>query len=152
MKYEIVSLPEKTVVGLNARTCDQDADMSAKIGGLWKTFFEEDVYTSIPNKSTQSTLGVYSNYAGDEKDAYDITVCCEVSCAENLPQGTVVKTIPAGTYAKFSITGDPVVDVMRFWTALQEMPLDRAFIADFEEYISVGEDGRCDIHIYISLK
>lgn len=153
MQYEIVTLSEKTVVGLCARTSNQAPDMSAKIGGLWRCLFEDGVYAAIPNKSTQTTLGLYSDYAGDEKDAYDVTVGCEVSVAEHLPQGAICKTIPAGNYAKFIIHGDPVNAVMQFWTELWKMPLDRAFTADFEEYLpNDKDDGTCEIHIYLSLK
>lgn len=152
MQYEIVQLSEKTVVGLCTRTSNLAEDMSAKIGGLWRSFFEDGVYAAIANKSTQTTLGLYSDYAGNEKDAYDMTVCCEVSSAENLPPHLTKKTIPAGKYAKFVIHGDPVNAVMQFWMKLWKMPLDRAFTADFEEYISVNEDGSGEIHIYISLK
>ncbi len=153
MQYEIVTLPKKTVVGLCARTSNQAPDMSDKIGGLWRSLFEEGVYAAIPNKSTQTTLGLYSDYAGDEKDAYDVTVGCEVALAEQLPQGAICKTIPAGNYAKFIIHGDPVNAVMQFWMKLWELPLDRAFTADFEEYLpNDKDDGTCEIHIYISLK
>ena len=36
MNYEIVELKEKTIVGFTARTSNEDPQMGAIIGGLWK--------------------------------------------------------------------------------------------------------------------
>ena len=39
MEYEIVTLEEKIVAGVSARTNNMNPDMGAVIGGLWKRFF-----------------------------------------------------------------------------------------------------------------
>ena len=151
MYDEIVVLEEKLVAGLCARTSNAAPDMSAVIGGLWKRFYEEGIYASIPNKKNDRALGLYSDYEKDETGAYDITVCCEVTSAEGMPEGIAVKTIPGGRYAKFIVKGG-VQAVGAFWKKLWRMKLPRSFTGDFEEYLPLKEGEEPEIHIYIALK
>lgn len=151
MKYEIVTLQEKKVVGVGARTSNSAPDMGAVIGGLWQKFFNEGVYSSIEHKVNEKALGLYTDYAGDDKGDYTAVVACEVEQVQRLPEGLCVRTIPAGRYAKFVVKGDMVQAVAAFWGELWQMDLPRSFICDFEEY----QDERmedAEIHIYIGLK
>ena len=68
MKYEIVNLEEKFVVGISARTNNNSADMSNIITGLWTSFFKDGIYQSIQNKVNHKTLGVYTEYENNEND------------------------------------------------------------------------------------
>ncbi len=151
MNYEIVFLEEKMVVGLGARTNNTAPDMGAVIGGLWGRFYQDGIYAAIEDKQNDKTLGIYTDYAGDEKDDYSIVVACEVNQANNNPTGTVTRTIPAGKYAKFILTGDMHKVVSDFWIQLWSMELPRAFTCDFEEYQNSDMEN-AKIHIYISLK
>lgn len=47
MKYEIVNLEEKFVVGISARTNNNSADMSNIITGLWTSFFKDVEYIKV---------------------------------------------------------------------------------------------------------
>lgn len=150
MDYEIVTLKEKKIVGLSARTNNSNPDMQSVIGTLWNRFFAGDIFNKIQNKVGFTTIGLYSDY-GKNND-YDITVGCEVSSAENISTDTVVKIIPESKYAKFIVFGDVKEAVADFWTKCWKMPLERTFTGDFEEYIS-NENGNCnEIHIYIAIK
>lgn len=151
MEYEIVTLEKKTVVGLTARTNNTSPDMGAVIGGLWQKFYVDKVYDSICNKRDGKALGIYTDYAGDEKDDYTIMTGCEVSKAEEIPPEAAVKHIPAGKYARFVVKGELHKSVGAFWQKLWQMELDRAFTADFEEYQN-SDPEHTEIHIYISLK
>lgn len=152
MNYEIIELEEKTVAGLTARTNNQSPDMAPVIGGLWERFYRE-AYAGIPGKKNDKAIGLYSGYAGDEMDDYDITVCCEIGEAdgEAVGEGICVKKIPAGRYARFIVTGDLHQAVMEFWQNLWGMKLNRAFTCDFEEYQN-ADGNNAVIHMYISLK
>lgn len=152
MNYEVVTLEQKTIVGLGARTSNSSPDMSAIIGGLWKRLFEEKLFFTLPNKVNSYSIGLYSDYSTDETGEYDITVGCEVSSVNNLSDNTIVKTIPAGKYAKFVVFGDMVKAVSKAWGEIWSMPLDRSYTGDFEEYISAEEQGDCEVHIYVALK
>ncbi len=154
MDYKTTILKEKTVVGLTAHTSNTSPEMGKVIGSLWERFFAEGIFQNIANKSGNTTIGLYSNYSNHYQD-YDITIGCAVNAAENLPNGTTVKTIPAGNYAEFVLTvehGDYITPVANLWEKLWQMPLERTFTGDFEEYYA-DENGTCkEIHIFIAIR
>lgn len=151
MDYEIVKLEEKKAAGLTARTNNQSPDMGAVIGGLWNRFYSEGIYTSIPGKANGKALGIYTEYEGNEKGDYSIVVACEVEGEQELPEGIVIKTIPAGSYAKFIVRGDMHEAVAKGWEEIWKMDLPRAFSCDFEEYQNDDMED-AEIHIYVGLK
>ena len=143
MNYEIVELKEKTIVGFTARTSNEDPQMGAIIGGLWKQLYTPENTAKIQNRVNAYAIGLYSDY---DKEGYQVTAGFEVSDAES-GNGFTVKTIPAGRYAKFSVHGDMIEAVANSWKEIWETPLDRTFTGDFEEYLSQE-----DIDIYIAIK
>ena len=143
MNYEIVELKEKTIVGFTARTSNEDPQMGAIIGDLWKQLYTPENTEKIQNRVNSYAIGLYSNY---DKEGYQVTAGFEVSDAES-GNGFTVKTIPAGRYAKFSVHGDMIDAVADSWKEIWETPLDRTFTGDFEEYLSQE-----DIDIYIAIK
>ena len=151
MEYEILNMEEKILVGLCGRTNNNAPDMPQVIGGLWTRFYGDGVYAAIPNKVSGKAIGLYSDYAADMNGDYDITVGCEVSAAEPVPDGCAVKRIPAGRYAKFIVKGDLHQAVADFWQALWSMDLDRSYGGDYEEYQNSDMD-QAEIHMYIGLR
>ena len=143
MNYEIVELKEKTIVGFTARTSNEDPQMGAIIGGLWKQLYTPENTEKIQNRVNAYAIGLYSDY---DKEGYQVTAGFEVSDAES-GNGFTVKTIPAGRYAKFSVHGDMIEAVANSWKEIWETPPDRTFTGDFEEYLSQE-----DIDIYIAIK
>lgn len=153
MEYQIVTLQEKIVVGIAARTNNSAPDMGMVIGGLWNRFYKDGVYEGIPNKADDKAIGLYTDYAGDASDDYTVMVCCAVT---KKPKSTQykVRRIPAGRYAKFVITCDmrtAVTAVAKAWQAIWNMDLPRAFAYDFEEYQDDDME-QAKIHLYIGLK
>ncbi len=151
MNYEIVDLKEKTVVGFCARTNNTSPDMGKTIGGLWQNFYMEEGYPLIKNKADSKALGIYTDYAADEKGDYTVMVACAVTDAADIPGRFTVRKIPAGSYAKFIVKGNMVTAVAEFWQELWKMNLNRAFAYDFEEYQN-SDCENAEIHIYIGLK
>ena len=149
MDYEIVTLKEKIAVGVSARTNNASPDMGAVIGGLWNRFYKEGVYASIPSKADGKALGIYTDYAGDEKADYTVVVACE-TLEEPQEEKYAVCRIPAGRYAKFVIHGDMVQAVAAAWQEIWQMDLPRTFQCDFEEYQDDNMDN-AQIHIYVGL-
>ena len=143
MNYEIVELKEKTIVGFAARTSNEDPQMGAIIGDLWKQLYTPENTEKIQNRVNAYAIGLYSDY---DKEGYQVTAGFEVSDAES-GNGFTVKTIPAGRYAKFSVHGDMIEAVANSWKEIWETPMDRTFAGDFEEYLS-----KEDIDIYIAIK
>ena len=150
MHYEVVELAEKTVVGLAARTNNLDPQMAQTIGLLWQRLFG-GLYERIAHRADGHTIGLYSDYTDGVAGDYTVTVGCAVTKAQGQPEETVVKIIPAGRYAKFVVVGDQVEAVGSAWAEIWQMPLKRTYTGDFEEYVSVMEDGQCEIHLYIAI-
>lgn len=80
---------------------------------------------------------------------YDVTVGYDVSKNEN-PE-FIVKTIPAGKYAKFMIKGHMINAVVDAWNKIWTLSLNRSFTGDFEEYLNESMD-EAEVAIYIALK
>lgn len=150
MEYEIVNLEEKIAVGISARTNNENPDMKAVIGGLWNHFFQDGVYASITGKTNEKALGIYTDYAGDEKSDYTVVAACETSSVPEHGEYAVCR-IPAGPYARFIIRGDMVQAVAAAWQEIWNMDLPRSFQCDFEEYQDDSMDN-AEIHIYVGLK
>lgn len=151
MMYEYVELPAKTVVGLAARTNNHDPQMGQTVGGLWQRLWG-GLYEQIAQKTDNHTIGLYSDYADGVDGDYTVTVGCAVSSAAQQPAGTVVKTIPAGRYLKMVVVGDQVEAVGKAWAEIWQLPLERTYTGDFEEYVSVDAEGQCEIHLYIAVR
>lgn len=152
MNYEIVKLEEKKLVGFNARTSNDAPDMGSTIGGLWQNLFSSNTFFTMKNKINEYTIGLYSDYENKAMGKYDITVGCEVSSFDEIPDGCTTKVIPAGNYAKFVVFGDMQAAVAEAWGEIWQLPLKRTFTGDFEEYVSHNEDGTAEIHIYIAVE
>lgn len=150
MNYEIIELKEKTAVGIGARTNNFSPDMGNVIGELWQKFYAEGIYASIENKANDKSLGIYTDYNGNEKNDYTVFAACEVSELSNANKFSIVK-IPKGRYAKFIVKGDMHKAVAEAWTEIWKMDLPRSFICDFEEYQN-DDMNNAEIHIYIGLK
>ncbi|WMJ75937.1 MULTISPECIES: GyrI-like domain-containing protein [unclassified Sedimentibacter] len=146
MKYEIVNLEEKILVGIGASTSNNSPKMGEVIGGLWEKFYQGGIAQTIKNKVNSYAIGLYSDYSGDD---YTVTVGNEVSGAEN--EGLSVKVIPAGKYAKFSAHGNMVTAVAQAWSEIWSMNLNRSYTGDFEEYLNCDMNN-ADVDIYIALK
>ena len=146
MNYEIVTLAEKKLVGVGAKTGYNDPKMGETIGGLWTKLYQSDVHGSIKNKVNEYAIGLYSDYTETE---YYVTAGNEVSKIEN-PE-LIAKTIPAGKYAKFTVHGHMEHAVVEAWADIWKMELDRRFTGDFEEYLN-SDFENCHIDIYVALK
>ncbi|MFT8321828.1 MAG: GyrI-like domain-containing protein [Bacillus sp. (in: firmicutes)] len=150
MDYEIIDLEEKLVAGLKIRMNNNRPTMGKEIGDLWKGFFEQGVYQSIPHKRNEKTIGLYTNYESDVNGDYDMMVCTEVQHTSDIPPSLQQHIISAGKYAKFIVIGD-MQAVGAFWQKLWKMDLNRKYASDFEEYQSGSDGENAEIHIYISL-
>lgn len=147
MNYEIVNLEEKIVVGITARTGNNDPECQKVIGGLWQDFMSKGIWESMKNKANEYCIGLYSNYDFTDM-TYDVTIGAEVTQADTELN---VKKIPGGKFALFRVKGDVVKAVSEAWEKIWAIPLERSFAGDFEEYVS-NENGIAEINIYIALK
>ena len=158
--YEIVTLTEKTAVGIAARTNNSAPDMGTVIGGLWQRFYSEGIYEGIPRKINQKSLGIYTEYEVDEGADYTVIAACEVEPdimsdsfikqCDKLAENIKMIKIPAGKYAKFVVKGNMQQAVAAAWQEIWSTELPRSFVCDFEEYQNEDME-QAEIHIYIGL-
>lgn len=149
MEYKVIELEEKLVSGIEVRTNNFSENVYEVIGGLWEKFYSE-TYNKIENKVNGRSLGIYTEYENDEKGDYTMMTACEISSSDK-NNDMIIKKIPAGKYAVFTIRGDVRTEVRKFWEQLWKMKLDRTFICDYEEYCE-GTMEDCLINIYIGIK
>ena len=150
MKYEIVELEEKMVVGVSIRTSNQNGKAIQDIGLAWQKLFQKGNYDQIPNKVNGKTIWLYTDYEGYYTKPYRFFAGVEVRKKSENRESAI---IPKGKYAKFHIIGDVQNSV---WQALQEiwgMKLKRTYRGDFEEYQNNTEDmTKQEIDIYIGVE
>ena len=157
MKYEIVEIKEKTLVGFKTRVKD-DETMSEKISNLWKKLYSEKGAKNIENRINDNAIGVYYNYSNEDGFSYDCLTGREVKdTIEKIPEDMIKIQIPEGKYAKFIVIGNPEKAVGEFWYKFweefgKEQSDMRKYTYDFEEYIAGNDYENTEIHIYISIK
>lgn len=133
------------LVGISTRTSNED-EMGGKgrIGALWERFFQEDVLGRIPGKKTPGQiLAAYTDFESDENGPYTLVIGADVGEAGPVPEGMVIKAIPASDYrlistARGSLKTIAVEAWMRIWNDA-DLRQGRTYRADLEVY---GEDAR----------
>lgn len=145
----------KQLLGITIRTRNEDekSPETAKISGLWKTFYE-----TIYKKVLHGTLvyGLYSGYESDYTGYF--TVSAAVEKAENSSPAAPIQEIEVqeGQYLKFTpkTSGDDAFTTM--WKLWQQVwaffsdasqQLKRAYTTDYEVYHPTG-----DVELYIAVK
>ena len=153
MKYEIVELEEKVIVGIKIKTTNKDGKAMQDIGMTWQKLFANGIYEKISNKVNSKTMGLYTEYEGDYTKPYTFIAGAEVSREVQIGEELESIIIPKGKYAKFIITGDVQNSVGQAWQEIWNMDLKRKYTCDFEEYQNNSEDmQKQEIHIYIALE
>lgn len=152
MKYKIVELEEKIVVGLKIKTTNQEGKSMKDIGMTWQKLFTDGIYEKIPSKVNHKTIGLYTNYEGDYTKPYSFIAGAEVSQKLEMKEVESV-VIPKGKYAKFVIIGDVQNSVGQAWQEIWRMDLKRTYTCDFEEYQNnASHKEKQEIHIYLGIE
>ena len=151
MKYELVQVAEKTVVGLIRNTTNQNMQAVQDIGATWQEFLS-GACAAIEERCDDKTIGLYTDYEGDFTRPYNFMACCEVAAA-NINAPLAIRKIPAGKYAFFTTRGHCQQAVIELWKIIWSLNLERAYDCDFEVYHNNSPDmNEQVIDIYISLR
>lgn len=137
---EIILLEPFQVIGIAIRTTNENLQSKQDIEMLWGRFFAENVLSQIPNKVSDTIYCIYTDYEKDHSAPYTTIIGCKVNAIENVPEGMVLKEIPATKYQVFTCVGkmpDAVVDT---WLYIWKSDIDRKYIADFEVYDEKSQD------------
>lgn len=152
MDYEIVTLDEKFVAGVQIVTNNSAADMQSKIGGLWQKLYS-GIAQSMKNRTNRKAIGLYCDY--QQNGDYTVLAGCEIKSEGIIDaekSALSVKKISGGKYAKFVVKGDVQKAVGNAWGEIWKTPLERTFTGDFEEYQEDTESGSGTIIIYIAVR
>jgi predicted transcriptional regulator YdeE len=158
----IVNQQPFQVIGIAASTSNaKEAGPDAIIGKQWHRFMSEDLINKIPNRVDQTIYAVYTDYTSDANGQYTLILGAKVRPIPNptIPDGMVIKSVPAGRYAVFTTERGPVIKVVvdawkRIW-AYYQSPQNgqRAYYADFEVYDQRAADpNNAQVDIYVGLK
>ncbi|MGB9030428.1 MAG: GyrI-like domain-containing protein, partial [Acidobacteriaceae bacterium] len=147
------------VVGVTVRTNNtKEASGQGDIPGLWQSAIQNGTLETIPNKTGDGMVVVYSGYASDHTGDYDYTLGYRVTSADKIPDGMVARTIHAGKYAVVaSETGPPQEVIPGLWMRINQMTPEqlggaRAYQTDFETYGSIVDWGSVQMTAHLGLK
>ncbi|MGL5437240.1 MAG: effector binding domain-containing protein [Lachnospiraceae bacterium] len=132
------------------------------IFALWQQFAEKQSDISDKHPSGR-TFGICEYQKAAETANYDMEVSevigMEVVTYDNLPSGTITKTIPAGKFAVFTHKG-PLADILKTyqyiwgtWALLTDEKIDERDDFEFyDERFTGRENVDSEIDIYIPIK
>ena len=144
------------VIGISARTTNENNQSAKDIGALWNKFLSENIMQAIPNRIDNIIYSVYTDYEKDHTKPYTSILGCRVSSLESIPDGFTGKTISGGNYKIFTAKGKISDGVIyKEWKKIWELDLKRKYTADFEVYDAKAQNpdnAEVDIYIAIELK
>lgn len=158
MSFTLVSLSAMLVMGAELKTTYKDYKCYSDIPAFWGEQFQKNTFAQIPNQTNPGTIiGLYTNYSPNFSltgGQYSFIIGTQVSNANNIPSGMVIKELPASKYAVFTAKGPFDKAVGQVWTEIwQNKEIDRTFTGDFELYDSRStNDENSIIEIYVAIK
>ena len=93
----------------------------------------ENIAAKIP-KANEKLYCIYTDYESDFMGVYTTILGFEVNSAESIPEGLVVKTIPASTYRCYTATGTLPDSVINIWKQIWGSDIKRKYLVDFDVY------------------
>ncbi|MCG8500561.1 MAG: AraC family transcriptional regulator [Firmicutes bacterium] len=132
------------------------------IYSLWQRF--GDIADTIPNKHhSERAFGICEQLQETHALNYDMdlseVIGLEVTCYDNLPDGIVAKTIPAGKYAVFTHRGliDEILKTYEYiwgtWVLLTKEVLDERDGFELYDKRFLGRDNeQSEMDIYVPIK
>lgn len=158
MSFEVVSLPAMIVIGSELRTTWMNKECYSAIPEFWQQQLSEGRIEAIANKTYPDViLGLYTNYSSDfslTSGYYSLIIGCPVTEVNTIPEGMIVKEIPAAQYAVFTAKGPFDQSIGKTWLEeiWQNKDLNRTFTNDFEWYdLQSTDDENSIVKIYIAI-
>lgn len=162
MKQQLVTQPSIKLVGLSARTNNQNEmnPAMAKIGNVIGQYWQQGWQERIPNcKNPAITFSAYTNYDSNEHGDYTYFYGTEVLSFDGIPNELTQLIIPAGTYQKITTEqGAMPMIVINAWMTIwqmtpQELGGKRCYDVDFEMYDARAQDPtNSEVDIFIGIK
>lgn len=142
------------LIGLAIRTTNADGQAAREIGELWGKFISENILERIPNKVDSTIYSLYTDYQGDHTDPYTAILGCKVTGLDDIPEDMVGRSFQGGDYVKTTAKGDLMQGlVLKEWTRIFELELERAYVADFEVFGEKAQNpSAAEVDFYIGVK
>lgn len=149
-----VTIKPFKIIGIAIRTTNEKEQASKEIPELWGRFMSENILTKIPDKVDHEIYSIYTDYESDHTKPYTAILGCKVESLENIPNGMVGKSFSGATYIKTTTKGDLMQGlVLKQWSKIFEMGLDRSFTADFEIYGAKSQNpSDAEVDFYVGVK
>lgn len=153
MKYKTITKGPMQVMGIQIRTTNEDWQVAEDLPPFWGRFWRENTPSKIPNQKTGEALGLYCEYEKDHTKPYTLVAGCEVTLVGEIPEGLVVKRVPASNYAVFRIKGEYPAALMKAWEWVWEGHLERTYTGDLEIYPpGFDPEENPEMLLYIAIK
>lgn len=146
MECKIVSFESTKVFGMEYRGKNENGE----IPKLWEVFMQK--YSQINPNGYEDMYGLYYDY--DESGTFTSFAGVKFDNSKTLPEGMVIKEIPARDYAVFTFKGH-ISEIGVFWEkiyteymAKNNLTIDYGL--SFELYDErFAKSGECDIYVPI---
>lgn len=130
-----IQKPAIQVIGITCRTSNAPDAAPIDIPRLWEQFYEDRILEEIPGKINSDIIALYCDYEGDFTKPYAVVIGTAVTSLDQIPEGMVGKTIPAGAYATYTAIGEQPQATLETWGKIwQDSSLKRTYTGDYELY------------------
>jgi predicted transcriptional regulator YdeE len=148
MKPRVVERSEFTLVGIEARTTNaKELTSDGVILKQWARFMQERILDKIHHRTDSTVLALHTDYASDRNGEYIYLLGARVTDSSLVPQGMVMKKVPASQYAIITSEKGPAGKVVaetwqHIWSLEDRGQLGghRTCRADFEVYDQRHQD------------
>ena len=147
------AINEFKIIGIAARTTNQNNQSVQDIGKLWGQFYANNLIDKIPNKLSNDIYSIYTDYKSDFTEDYTIIIGMQVDNLDTIPSGLIGRKFPGDNFTVFLAKGEMPKAIMDAWATIweQDKELNRKYSYDFEVY---GEKSRNEkdpeVEIYIA--
>ena len=124
-----------TVVGIDIRTANDPDKAPIDIPQMWQRFYAENIFEKIPNKASTDIVALYCDYESDYMAPYTFVLGCFINeLPKELPEGLVIKTLPASQYVVYKAKGKQPDALIDAWGKIWREADRRSYTGDFEIY------------------
>lgn len=157
-----IKQPRIEVIGIETRTNNaKEMGPEGIIPKQWGIFMEQNLLEKIPNKTSSGIIAGYTEYQSNKDGEYTFFIGAQVSSDKNVPEGMVVKVIPAGNYAVLTSEIGPIWEVVqalwkKIWTAPASevwSELNRSYRFDYEIYDErVMDPANAQVDVFLGIR
>jgi predicted transcriptional regulator YdeE len=142
------------LIGIAVRTTNENNKAATDIAQLWGKFWQEDILNKIPNRIDNTIYSLYTDYEGDHTQPYTTIIGCKVKSLYIIPNEMVGQSFEGGNYVRTTAKGN-LADglIIKEWSKIWNMGLDRSFSADFEEFGEKAQNpSDAEINFFVAVK